>query len=151
MNLYGFVGNDPVDQFDPLGLLPPSAEACQALARKIANLEEQVRKRTRELYEDPQGLPGSAPGDDKKPSLSRRGHDKLLNMAKANLAAKKALYQANCSDPEPKCKQITGKDVMDALDLYSQALLLRAGGELPIKLPVITRPLVPVPIGGAIP
>ncbi len=34
-------------------------------------------------------------------SISRRGHQMKLNMAKANLAKQKALYQANCSDPEP--------------------------------------------------
>ncbi len=100
-NLYCFVDNDPADEYDPVGELPPSSPVCKALQQKIANIEKEIQKRTRELYEDPMGLPGSAPGDDKKPSLSRRGHQKILNMMKANLAAKKAIYQANCSDPEP--------------------------------------------------
>ena len=101
INMHAFVDNDPVKQFDPFGLLPPSNQTCQALRRKIENLEKEIQDRTRELYEDPLGLPGSVPGDDAKPSLSKRGHQKILNMMKANLAAKKALYQALCNDPEP--------------------------------------------------
>ncbi len=100
-NLYAFVGNDPVNEFDPLGLLPPSNPQCQALQRKIENIEKDIARMETGLAEDQKGLPEEAPGDDVTPSLSRRGHRAKLAAAIANLASKKALYQANCSDPEP--------------------------------------------------
>jgi len=126
-DLYEFVGNTPVDLYDPDGLLPPSNPTCQALQKKIANLEKEIADRTRELYEDPLGLPGTAPGDDTKPSLSKRGHQKILNMMKANLAAKKALYQANCGDPDPPCKQQTPSP-----------------SPVPTQSPVMVNPVTPV-------
>ncbi len=101
INLYQFCYSNPISIYDPLGELPPSSPVCQAFKRRIGNLENEVAKRHRELYEDPLGLPGTVPADDVKPSLSRSGHQKLLNMAKANLAAARALYQATCNDPEP--------------------------------------------------
>jgi hypothetical protein len=46
-------------------------------------------------------LPGSCPGDDVKPSLSRRGHQMLINMDKARLAAYVAEYAWRCKDWPP--------------------------------------------------
>ena len=165
VNLYGFVENDPVNLHDPLGELPPSNPQCQALKKKIENLEEEVRKRTRELYEDPQRLPGKVPGDDQRPSQSRRGHQKLLNMAKANLAAKRALYNALCNDPEPPACERFLQTAAEAIPGTPQQLqkagevLLetgvvilgstRGGGRGPFPRPVPTLPQpgrIPVPI-----
>ena len=87
--LYTFVDNSALDEYDPLGELPPSNPMCQALAQKIGNIEKDIQKRIRELHEDPQGLPGKTPNDKKKPSESRRGHQIMINMDKANLAKKR--------------------------------------------------------------
>src|SRR5437867_1685015 len=79
------------------------------------------------------------PGDDLKPSLSRRGHQKLLNMAKANLAVKKALYQALCSDPEPPSS--CPRTLQEALE---RAKIDAAQSPLPLVMPGL--PWLPLPI-----
>jgi RHS repeat-associated protein len=139
-NLYAYIGNNPVNEIDPLGLLPPSSPPCQALKRKIANIEADIARMTRELYEDPQGLPGKLPGDKEKPSISKRGHQMKLNIAKANLAEKKALFQANCSDPEPKprwCPQpmFAGQPVSVSPGQAALGLGVAAGGAALIVAP----------------
>lgn len=150
MALYGYVDNDPINQFDPLGLFPPSNPTCQALKKKIENIEADIARMTRELYDDPQGLPGKHPGDKETPSISRRGHQMKLNMAKAHLAAKKALYQANCSDPEPPPKKpwycpqpmFAGQPVSPRQ--AALGLGVAAGGALIIAAPEAAPVLIPV-------
>ena len=139
VNLYGYVDNNPVSLYDPDGLLPPSNPSCKALQKKIENLEKEVAKRRGQLHEDPQGLPESAPGDDKKPSLSRRGHRKILNMIKENLAAKKALYRATCSDPEQPVK----KCFLDACEsIPGTPQQLETAGEIADNVAVITQAVI---------
>ncbi len=87
INLYEFADNVPINSYDPDGLLPPSNPKCQAIAKKIANLQKEIADRTRELYEDPLGLP----------SWDRAWHQRILNEMKANLAAQKAkCYELFC-------------------------------------------------------
>jgi RHS repeat-associated protein len=144
INFYAFLENNPANEYDALGLLPPSNPTCAKLKQKIENLEKEVAKRARELYLDPQGLPGKVAGDDKKPSLSRSGHQRLLNEAKRNLAAKKALYQALCSDPEPpKHPKKTLEDYVDLADAISQAILVREGGSILVRTPFPRLPGIP--------
>ena len=100
VNLYEFVGNNPLNNRDPLGLAK-NAEFCNRLLEKIQNVQDRIDKRLRDLDEDPLGLPGSCPGDDVKPSLSREGHQRLINEDKALLDALKAEYLAKCSDEPP--------------------------------------------------
>jgi RHS repeat-associated protein len=128
VNLYAFAQNDSVNEIDLFGEMPASSDVCKALKRKIENLEKEVAKRHRELYEDPLGLPGKAPGDDKKPSLSRRGHQRLLNERKAALAAAKALYQARCTDPEDSQLQQCWDAAVQAVPGTPQQL--EAAGEI---------------------
>ncbi len=101
VNLYDYVENDPANQIDPLGLLPPSNPQCQQILKRIANIEKDIARMEKGLAEDLKGLPEEAPGDDLKPSLSKRGHRAKLAAAIVNLEKWKALYQANCNDPEP--------------------------------------------------
>ena len=49
----------------------------------------------------PQTLPGSCPGDKANPGLSRAGHQMLINMDKARLAAYTAEYAWRCKDWPP--------------------------------------------------
>jgi RHS repeat-associated protein len=101
LNLYGYVGNNPVNATDLLGLFPPSHPFCQKLKQTIENKKCDIQKRIGEFHEDKLTLPWRAPGDVQKPSLSRWGHLKIINMTKAGLAADEAMYSARCSDDEP--------------------------------------------------
>ncbi len=101
LSLYAYAGGNPVSVGDPQGTQPGSPDWCRRQAERIRNIENKIQERIGELDEDPQGLPEACPGDDLKPSLSRRGHRKLINMDKANLAAQKALYAAYCGGGGP--------------------------------------------------
>jgi hypothetical protein len=43
------------------------------LREKIKNIEEGIEKRRRDLQDDPEGLPGSCPGDKAKPMFTLTG------------------------------------------------------------------------------
>lgn len=49
------------------------------------------------MHENWQKLPWEAPGDDLKPSLSRRGHERLINERKKSLAEAEAEYIWKCT------------------------------------------------------
>jgi len=100
LNFYQYVTNDPANQTDPMGF-DSNSQRCRMLREKIENLEESIKKRQRDLQDDPQNLPGSCPGDKANPSLSRRGHQILINMDKARLAAYIAEYAWRCKDWPP--------------------------------------------------
>lgn len=104
LNVYGYVNNNPVDFADPFGLYPPNHPYCQNLRRRIASLEAQIAKRQGERHEDKLSLPWRAPGDVQKPSLSRWGHEKIINVLKAKRDELKGLHAAKCNDPEPDSK-----------------------------------------------
>lgn len=100
-NFYPYVTNDPANQTDPMGF-DSDSQRCRYLRQKIENLEESIRKRQRDLQDDPLGLPGSCPATDKvKPSLTRAGHQFLINTEKAKLAAYTAEYAWRCKDWPP--------------------------------------------------
>ncbi|HKV61522.1 MAG TPA: RHS repeat-associated core domain-containing protein [Candidatus Acidoferrum sp.] len=99
-NFYPYVTNDPANQTDPMGF-DSNSQRCRMLREKIENIEESIRKRQRDLQDDPLGLPGSCPNDKAKPGLSRRGHQMLINMDKARLAAYTAEYAWFCKDWPP--------------------------------------------------
>jgi hypothetical protein len=52
-------------------------QTCQRLRREIDGNHEEIRKRTKDLVNDPQNLPYRAAGDVAKPSLSVWGHEQL--------------------------------------------------------------------------
>jgi RHS repeat-associated protein len=111
-NFYAYVNNDPVNMIDVLGLAI-NFDYCRRLLEKIRNITQKISQRIGELREDPQGLPEACPGDDEKPSLSRRGHRKLINKDKANLAVQKGLYLAFCGPPPGGFPQEEGNNVFD--------------------------------------
>ncbi len=106
---YGYASANPLVNVDPMGL-SDRRQYCDSLAKKIQEVENKIRQRIGELDEDPLGLPESCTGDKESPSLSRRGHRKLINLDKKNLALLKAHYALHCggqggpppfSDPFP--------------------------------------------------
>lgn len=99
-NFFAFVHNNPINSTDPLGL-KGNPEYCRRLLETIQNIIDKIKERERELRDNPLDLPGSCAGDDKKPSLSRRGHQTLIDKDKANLSRRQAEYQAYCSDDPP--------------------------------------------------
>jgi hypothetical protein len=74
----------------------PNEEECASILKKIENIEKDIKKRISELREDILTLPEAVAGDNLKPSLSRRGHRRLINQLKANLAFLKATYAWKC-------------------------------------------------------
>jgi RHS repeat-associated protein len=116
MNLYEYVGDSPLARTDPSGLVgggydgPPGfagrplraprsdSPFCRSLARKIDNIDHDIKKRLSEYREDPLGLPERAPGDKQCPRLSRWGHRKLINVDKARLALLQGIYNWKCRD-----------------------------------------------------
>jgi len=100
-NLYLYADARPTATFDRLGLSPSNPEYCRRLLERIQNLQKKIDQRVGELAEDPLGLPEAAQGDGARPSLSRRGHRHLIDIDKAQLAARKAEYLANCKCDPP--------------------------------------------------
>jgi RHS repeat-associated protein len=101
-NIYEYLKSSPANGTDPLGEgwwggnQDKNDPRCVALLQKIENIKKEIAKRTGELDEDALKLPSTCPGDDKKPSLSRKGHVKLLNLMKKYLAQAEAEYKWNC-------------------------------------------------------
>jgi hypothetical protein len=124
LNLFQFVRNQPIDLHDPFGELPPSNPTCQALKKKIENIKKEISKRIGEMHEDPLGLPETAPGDDEKPSLSRRGHRKLINELKRRRDQLQGKYDAECNDPEPPCIQDRLKKMEEEMERNPPIIIL---------------------------
>jgi RHS repeat-associated protein len=115
VNLYRYVDNQPVIAIDPSGLyrlvwrpggpkFPPGQERfCKALMDKISNILQDIAQREREYQEDYLKLPETAPGDDKKPSLSRRGHRRIIDDLKDLLKEEEDVYKKRCIPPPPSC------------------------------------------------
>jgi hypothetical protein len=103
LNTYVYGLDNPLRYADVEGLDPsacPTPE-CLTLAKKIQNVEQRINRRRGQLDENPNTLPEAAPGDDKNPGLSRRGHRRLINEDKQLLAGLKALYLAKCMQNQP--------------------------------------------------
>jgi RHS repeat-associated protein len=105
LNLYGYVGNNPINYFDPSGLYKYPPERCRRLFERIRNIRKKIATRIGQLHENPLGLPESVRGDDANPSLSRRGHRKLINMDKKLAHEYEVEYKIYCDDPSdpPSC------------------------------------------------
>jgi len=92
VNLYGFVGNGPIDWVDVLGLSPTFPDCCkkEAVAMLLAwaavqrsnitigNHEKTLARRLSDRATKGDRLPYRAPGDASSPGLSIWGHDELL-------------------------------------------------------------------------
>ena len=72
------------------------SDFCRRLFERINNLKKKIKQRISELREDPLGLPETHPNDHVKPSLSKRGHRRLINIDKATLARRIAEYRIRC-------------------------------------------------------
>jgi RHS repeat-associated protein len=157
--LYAYVGAAPLRLRDAFGLLPPDHKYCKDLRkkigdikRKIRNLRNKINERTQELNENPQNLPDTHVMDDILPKLSRRGHQRLINMDKLAYAARRAQlavlifkHTLMCYECKPRRRPIPADDpkrtpvrqpppkserswIMECLD----AFLLGAGRPVPV-------------------
>ena len=90
-------GGDPTP--DPSAPNDPSSEGCKKILDKIDDIQRDIDKRIGEIDEDTRDLPEAAPGDHKKPSLSRRGHRRIVNELKKILARRKGDYLSRCGGP----------------------------------------------------
>ena len=102
VNLFGYVGNNSINLFDPYGL---ASQKCEAWKKAIENIEKDIMKRIGEMAEDKKRLPWRAPNDTQKPSLSRYGHQKLINELKARKAELEGYIKAYCNDNDDNNRQ----------------------------------------------
>jgi hypothetical protein len=94
LNLYAYVGNRPLDLTDPLGLM--TAATCAKWRQTIKNLKESIARREHDLIIDKLKLPEACFGDWDTPSLSKRGHRRLISDDKVNLAVYEVLLSLFC-------------------------------------------------------
>ena len=78
---------------------PNEKQFCDALAKKIANIQRDIEESESAISVNPGNLPVFAPG--LPPSQSVLGHAQELLKMKANLAAKLALYASQCGGGGP--------------------------------------------------
>jgi RHS repeat-associated protein len=97
---YAYVNNDPENLVDPFGLCPNS-QRCKSLARKIANLLDQIEKRTAEINANPLQLPEFPPYPGAPYRASVQGHRDLLEKYKQDLADRAHEYNKECGGGDP--------------------------------------------------
>ena len=102
MNLYAYVGGDPINGYDPEGLTKrdPNSQYCKSLAQRIRNLESELEKKYREYEEDPLNLPERiGPGEGLHET--RRGHRTKINETDSRLRKNLQQYMDECGGPPP--------------------------------------------------
>lgn len=111
--VYSYAGDNPIASADPNGLANPFGMSCGQLAQKISNLEQSIGRRQGQLDENPQNLPQSCPGDNQNPSLSKKGHVKLINRDKMLLAMYQGVYDAMCGGGGPPLQPLSNPSPSD--------------------------------------
>lgn len=71
------LAREQADEAQTVGCWKCDDQTCQKLRKQIDGNHEELRKRTKDLVNDPQNLPYRAAGDVAKPSLSVWGHEQL--------------------------------------------------------------------------
>ena len=99
-NVYALLSGKVFRETDPTGLKGTEKE-CADIARKIENIKKDIVKRTEQLVKNLMNLPVTHPDDYLKPSLSIRGHKRIIGELEENLKRRKEFFDKECRDPPP--------------------------------------------------
>jgi RHS repeat-associated protein len=95
---YAFESSSPLVWSDPLGLAPrkldPNGEECKALARKIQNIRDNIKKRITAISFNPNDLPLIALGAPNRDSVY--GHQKIVDELNDILQKRLQEYEEKC-------------------------------------------------------
>ena len=117
---------------------------CARIKSVIENVENRIKRRANDLRTNPENLPETAPGDDKWPSLSKRGHRRLINQDKQFLGAMYGAFLSNCTSGPLPANLPVQEPLPDYVFEKGPQTLPVASGPKPVPIvPII--PDMPIP------